>query len=86
MGGPQVYTLGLPGVNDVVQDPDGAWYLPLHVHADPGIWTTCFKTRGGGLWTELLGATLNLVPTPSFFPYVGVAGSVRLRRLLVGCS
>lgn len=50
--------------------------LLLHQTASPGSYRTCFQPYGGGVWGTVFGATLEIIPVPSFSPGVGIAGSV----------
>jgi len=43
--------------------------------ADPGIWRMCFLPAGG-TWTEVAERDLIVIPIPSFWPEIGVAGSI----------
>ena len=44
-------------------------------NANPGVWSMCFLAAGGA-WTKVTGRDLIVIPLPTFFPEIGVAGSV----------
>jgi len=48
---------------------------PLHTHAESGIWHFCLQPFGG-VWTLIEQQELTVVAEPSYFPTVGIAGSI----------
>jgi len=47
----------------------------LHTTASAGFWSFCQQPYGG-VWTLIQSQRLEIIETPTFFPHVGIAGSI----------
>jgi hypothetical protein len=82
----QVYNITAPGTVLMFDQLFTSQVVTFHPEASAGQWRFCVFMHFSGLWLTVNDMEMTIIPKPTFYPLIGVAGSVTPLTIVNGAN